>query len=234
MRIDVLTLFPGMFRGFLDFSILKLAIQRGLIDVRISNIRNFTYDRHRQVDDPPYGGGAGMLLRPEPIFRAVEAIWHPPEITPKRILLTPQGRVFDQHLAERLSRERHLILICGHYEGFDERVRTGLELLEISIGDYILSGGEIPAMVVVDTVARLLPEVLGSPDSLAHESFSGDCLEYPQYTRPPEWRGMKVPDVLCSGHHAKIKEWQEKMAVERTRQRRPDLYSDHPEKQNLQ
>jgi tRNA (guanine37-N1)-methyltransferase len=212
-----------MFRGVWEFSILKLARQKQLLDIRVSDIRNFSYDKHRKVDDTPYGGGPGMLLRPEPLFRAIEAIYHPPQIMPRYILLSPQGRVFNQTLARELSTEEHLVLICGHYEGVDERVRLGLHLQEISIGDYVLSGGEIPAMVIVDSVVRLIPSALGQEKSLSEESFDNSDLEYPQYTKPPVWRGMEVPSVLCSGNHRKIQEWQKEMSRKRTQEQRPDL-----------
>ena len=222
MRIDILTLFPAMFYGVLKSSILSLASKKKLIDVRLTDIRNFTYDKHRSVDDRPYGGGPGMLLKPEPIFRAVESIQK--DLVPAQILLSPQGEKFSQHLATELSNEAHLILICGHYEGFDERIRTGLSPREISIGDYVLTGGEIPAMVLIDTVVRLIPGVLGDQTSAEQESFGADgLLEYPQYTRPPRWRNMEVPSILSSGHHAKIRQWQEKQAQKRTKTRRPDL-----------
>ena len=223
MRIDVLTLFPKMFIGFITSSIIKIAIEKKILDVRISDIRNFSYHKHRKVDDRPYGGGPGMLLKPEPIFRAVEAVWHPQEINPLCILLTPQGEVFHQALAEQLSKEQHLIMICGHYEGVDERVRTGLKVREISIGDYVLTGGEVPAMTIIDAVTRLIPGVLGRAESAINESFSGNRLEYPQYTKPREWRGMEVPEILYSGHHGKIQEWQNEMAEHKTKERRPDL-----------
>ena len=222
MRIDILTLFPAMFYGVLKSSILNLASKKELIDVRLTDIRNFTYDKHRSVDDRPYGGGPGMLLKPEPVFRAVESIQS--DLVPVPILLSPQGERFSQCMAAELSKESHLILICGHYEGFDERIRTGLSPREISIGDYVLTGGEIPAMVLLDTVARLIPGVLGDQTSAEQESFGADgLLEYPQYTRPPRWRNMEVPSILSSGHHEKIRQWQEKQARERTKTRRPDL-----------
>lgn len=226
MRIDVLTLFPEAFRGFLDHSILQIALEKKLLEIRLSNIRNFTYDKHRQVDDRPYGGNPGMLMKAEPVFRALEAVYVEPETSPRILLFCPQGSVFAQKKAEELSRSRHLILICGHYEGFDERIRTGIDLEEISIGDYVLSGGEIPAMVVIDSVARLIPGVLGGENSLKTESFGSGLLEYPQYTRPPEWRGMRIPEVLASGHHKKIQEWQQEMAYKRTKERRPELLEE--------
>jgi tRNA (guanine37-N1)-methyltransferase len=211
-----------MFRGILECSILKIAREKGLLDARITDIRNFSYERHRKVDDRPYGGGPGMLLKPEPIWRAVDAIWPAPESC-KIVLLSPQGEVLSQKLVENLSKERHLVLICGHYEGIDERVRIGLKVHEISVGDYILSGGEIPAMIILDAVVRLIPGVLGKAESLAEESFGTGYLEYPQYTRPFMFRGMKVPEILASGNHRKIQEWQEAMALKRTQEQRPDL-----------
>lgn len=224
MRIDILSLFPAMFRGILDSSIIAIAIEKKLVDIRLSNIRNFTYNRHSSVDDIPYGGGPGMLLKPEPIFRAVEAITPTENTPPELILMTPQGQPFQQQLAKELSHKKHLVLICGHYEGFDERVRLGLQPREISIGDYILSGGEIPAMVILDAIVRLIPGALGDENSPIQESFSTPCLlECAQYTRPPIFRGMAVPEVLTSGNHRKIREWQLESAQQRTKQRRPDL-----------
>lgn len=227
MRLDILTLFPAMFRGILDSSIIAIAIQKKLVDIRLSNIRNFSYERHRQVDDIPYGGGPGMLIKPEPIFRAVEAVIPTENVLPDLILLTPQGQVFTQEIAKELSQKRHIIFICGHYEGFDERIRIGLKPREISIGDYILSGGEIGAMVILDAIIRLIPGALGDEQSPQQESFSNaNLLEYAQYTRPPIFRGMAVPEILISGHHRKIREWQLESAKERTRQRRPDLWAN--------
>lgn len=212
-----------MFYSVVHSSILKIAQQKNIIDIRVSNIRNFTHDRHRSVDDRPYGGGPGMLMKPEPIFRAVESIWHPPEVEPLLILLSPQGEVFSQEIAQQLSTEKHLIMICGHYEGVDERVRTGLKPKEISIGDYVLTGGELAAMVVLDAATRLIPGVLGCDESTHSESFQNSKLEYPQYTKPEKWRNMEVPDILRSGHHKKICEWQQNQADLRTQKRRPDL-----------
>ncbi len=223
MRIDILTLFPSIFHNLLNTSILKIAQQKNLVDIRVSNIRNFTYDKHRTTDDCPYGGGDGMLLKPEPVFRAVESIWSPPEITPQLILLSPQGETFTQKTALELKEQAHLIMICGHYEGFDERIRLGLCPREISIGDYVLTGGEIPSMVILDAVIRLIPGVLGGENSTVDESFNEGTLEYPQYTRPPIWRSMEVPDVLRSGNHKKIEEWQKQESLHRTKERRPDL-----------
>ncbi|MEP9411127.1 MAG: tRNA (guanosine(37)-N1)-methyltransferase TrmD [Candidatus Brocadia sp.] len=222
MRIDILTLFPEMFENVLGHSILKIARKKGLVQYNLFNIREYAENR-RCVDDRPYGGGPGMVMKPEPIFNTVEAIEQQTDIRPKKILLTPQGRLFSQPFARELAKEPYLMLICCHYEGFDERVRLGLDVTELSIGDYILSGGEIPAMVVIDAVVRLVPGVLGGLDSATRESFSGVLLEYPQYTRPAEYRGMKVPDVLRSGNHQKIKEWQRCHAVKMTMERRPDL-----------
>jgi tRNA (guanine37-N1)-methyltransferase len=233
MRIDILTLFPKIFYSLFEFSVLGTAIEKELLDIRISNIRNFTYDKHRQVDDTPYGGGAGMLMKPEPIFRAVEAIYHPSDVIPKCILLSPQGTVFNQKIAVRLSKEKHLIFICGHYEGVDERVLLGLKLEEISVGDYILTGGEIPAMAMIDTISRLIPGVLGNTESLVEESFSKDHLEYPQYTKPRNFRGMEVPEVLCSGNHAKIKAWQKLQSMQKTKEQRPDLLNEQENAANL-
>ncbi|BBM83541.1 tRNA (guanosine(37)-N1)-methyltransferase TrmD [Candidatus Uabimicrobium amorphum] len=223
MRIDILTLFPMMFYNVINSSMMNIAQQKDIVDIRVTNIRNFTYDKHHKVDEKPYGGGPGMLMKPEPIFRAVESIWHPPDIKPLLILLSPQGEVFDQHLAKKLSEERHLIMICGHYEGVDERVRQGLSPKEISVGDYVLTGGELPAMIITDAVTRLLPGALGGKDSTHLESFQSNLLEYPQYTKPEVWRDMKVPDILKSGHHKKICEWQHQQAKLRTQKRRPDL-----------
>lgn len=223
MRIDVLTLFPGIFAGPLDESILKRARDAGIIDINLHNIRDWAPDKHHVVDDSPYGGGAGMVMKPEPIFAAAEAVQALADPPGRMILLTPQGRVFDQSLAVELATEPRLILICGRYEGVDERVRENLVDDEISIGDYVLGGGELPALVLIETVARLVPGVLGSEESLRHESHSGGLLEYPQYTRPADFRGWTVPDVLLSGDHAEVDKWRQQQRLERTRRRRPDL-----------
>ncbi len=207
----------------LGHSILKIAQEKALVQYNLFNIREYAANR-RCVDDRPYGGGPGMVMKPEPVFNTVEAIEQQTDASPRKILLTPQGCRFSQSVARELSKEPYLMLICGHYEGFDERIRIGLDAFELSIGDYVLSGGEIPAMVVIDAVVRLIPGVLGDLDSTANESFSDALLEYPQYTRPAEYRGMKVPDVLISGHHQKIKDWQREHALKRTRERRPDLF----------
>lgn len=220
MKIDVLTLFPAMFAGPLDESIVKRARADGLLDLAIHNLRDYTHDRHRTVDDKPFGGGPGMLLKPEPIFEAVE---HLAGDRTRVILLTPAGRTFNQELARELAGQEHLLLICGSYEGFDERVREALADDELSIGDYVLTNGALPAMVLIDAVTRLLPGVLGDDESSRDESFSHGLLEYPQYTRPAEFRGMKVPQVLLSGNHAEIEKWRLDQARKRTVERRPDL-----------
>ena len=220
MHIDIFTLFPAMFQGPLTESILKRAQERDLLSIALHNIRDATTDRHHIVDDYPYGGGAGMVMKPEPIFSAVEAVHQGGPV----ILLTPQGRLFTQDIARTLAQEPRLTFLCGHYEGIDERVCQHLVTDELSIGDFVLTGGELAAMVVVDAVARLLPGVLaeGSPDEESHSNF---LLEYPQYTRPPEFRGWRVPDVLLSGNHALIARWQRKESFRKTRQRRPDLFA---------
>jgi len=223
MKIDVLTLFPGMFSGPLDESIVKRAREAGHLQLGIHNLRDWTHDRHKTVDDRPFGGGPGMLLKPEPIFEAVEALAG--EQT-KVILLCPQGRKFDQSIARELAQAEHVLLVCGSYEGFDERIREALADDELSIGDFVLTNGALPAMVVVDAVTRLLAGVLGDDESSKDESFSQGMLEYPHYTRPAEFRGMKVPDVLLSGNHAEIAKWREQQARVRTATRRPDLTED--------
>ena len=220
MKIDVLTLFPAMFAGPLDESIIKRSRAEGLLDLAIHNLRDHTHDRHRTVDDKPFGGGPGMLLKPEPIFEAVEQIARDDT---RVILLGPAGRTFRQAIARELARQEHLLLICGSYEGFDERVREALADDELSVGDYVLTNGALPAMVVIDAVTRLLPGALGDDSSSHDESFSHGLLEYPQYTRPAEFRGMKVPEVLLSGNHAEIEKWRLEQAKKRTSQRRPDL-----------
>ena len=220
MKIDVLTLFPAMFAGPLDESIIKRARADGLLDLAIHSLRDYTHDRHRTVDDKPFGGGPGMLLKPEPIFEAVEQIARD---NTRVLLLTPAGRPFRQAVARELARQPHLLLICGSYEGFDERVREALADDELSIGDYVLTNGALPAMVVIDAVTRLLPGVLGDDESAHDESFSHGLLEYPQYTRPADFRGMKVPEVLLSGNHAEIEKWRLEQAKKRTTERRPGL-----------
>jgi tRNA (guanine37-N1)-methyltransferase len=220
MKIDVLTLFPAMFAGPLDESIIKRARAEKLLDLAIHNLRDYTHDRHRTVDDKPFGGGPGMLLKPEPIFEAVENLARD---NTRVLLLTPTGRTFNQAVARELAREKHLLLVCGSYEGFDERVRAALADDELSIGDYVLTNGALPAMVIIDAVTRLLPGALGDDESAHDESFSRALLEYPQYTRPAEFRGMKVPEVLLSGNHAEIARWRAEQAKMRTKERRPDL-----------
>ena len=220
MKIDVLTLFPGMFPGPLDESIIKRACESGRLQLGVHDLRDYTHDRHRTVDDRPFGGGPGMLMKPEPLFEAVEAL----RGEKTRVILTsPAGRPFRQQIARELAAEEHLLLVCGSYEGFDERVRQGLADDELSIGDYVLTNGALPAMVIIDSVTRLLPGVLGDDESSQDESFSGCLLEYPQYTRPAEFRGMNVPEVLLSGDHAAIEKWRREQATVQTRQRRPDL-----------
>jgi len=226
VRIDILTLFPDMFRGPFSSGIFQRAVTNGLLMVNIYNIRDYTHDKHHIVDDYPYGGGAGMVLKPEPIFEVVEKVKkevRSEEGKPSIVLLTPQGHLFSQAVAHELSGLGHLILICGHYEGVDERVRQHLVSDELSVGDYVLSGGELAAMVVVDAVARLLPGVLGSEDSLEDESHTSGLLEYPQYTRPAEYGGWSVPEVLLSGNHAQIAKWRRQQAIQRTLKRRPEL-----------
>jgi tRNA (guanine37-N1)-methyltransferase len=220
MKIDVLTLFPAMFTGPLDESIVRRAREAGLLDLKIHNLRDWTHDRHKTVDDRPFGGGPGMLLKVEPLFEAVESLQR--EKT-RVILLSPSGRKFDQSIARELAQAEDLLLVCGSYEGFDERVRAALADDELSIGDYVLTNGALPAMVVIDAVARLLPGVLGDDESSRDESFSAGLLEYPQYTRPAEFRGMKVPEVLVSGNHAEIEKWRREQAKLRTEKQRPDL-----------
>ncbi|MGD0795043.1 MAG: tRNA (guanosine(37)-N1)-methyltransferase TrmD [Dehalococcoidales bacterium] len=223
MKIDVLTLFPQMFEAPFSFGIFKRAIDNGLVELKVRNIRDHTHDKHHTADDAPYGGGAGMVLKPGPIFEAVEAAKEGGEEETDVILLTPQGRVFNQQVAQELAQKQHLVFICGHYEGEDERVREHLATDEISIGDYVLTGGELPAMVVIDAVLRLIPGVLGSEDSAREDSHAEGLLEYPQYTRPEDFRGWKVPEVLLSGDHAKIARWRREQSLRRTLERRPEL-----------
>lgn len=229
MRIDILTLFPGMFSGYLDESILKRAQEAGHLAVYLHSIRDYARDRHRVTDEPPYGGGGGMVLKPDPIFAASAAVMEqgkaslPPEAAPPLILLSPQGRVFNQEVAQELAQERWVVLLCGRYEGVDERVRRHLVTDEISIGDYVLTGGELAAMVVVDAVTRLLPGVLGAENAAEKDSYASGLLEGPHYTRPEIFRGWSVPSVLLSGHAANIQRWRRQQALRRTWQRRPDL-----------
>ena len=220
MKIDVLTLFPRIFEGPLDESILKRARERGLVEVTVHNLRDFTHDKHRVVDDRPYGGGPGMLMKPEPIFEAVEKLRGTDTCV---VLMTPQGTPFTQQQAQELARKSHLLIICGHYEGVDERVREALVHEEISIGDYVLTNGAIAAAVMVDAVVRLVPGTLGDENSASDDSFTDGLLEGPQYTRPPEFRGMQVPEVLLSGDHGAVAKWRKEQGRLRTQQRRPDL-----------
>jgi tRNA (guanine37-N1)-methyltransferase len=225
MRIDVLTLFPEMFEGVFGSSLIGKARERGIVTLNAVNFRDFSESKHKTVDDAPYGGGGGMLLKPEPLFAAVEHLTAQAEagVRPRVILTTPQGETFTQGKARELAGESHLIFICGHYEGVDERVREHLANDELSIGDYVLTGGELPAMVMIDAIVRLLPGVLGNEASAANDSFSDGLLEYPQYTRPADFRGWKVPDVLLSGNHAEIAKWRRQQSLLRTLKRRPDL-----------
>jgi tRNA (guanine37-N1)-methyltransferase len=225
MRIDVLTLFPEMFEGVFGASILGKAKDREIVSLSTVNFRDFSNNKHNTVDDMPYGGGGGMVLKAEPIFGAVEHLLEQRqgEKPPRVILMCPQGATFSQSKAQELSQEDHLIFVCGHYEGYDERIREHLVTDELSVGDYVLTGGELPAMVVIDSVVRLLPGVLGNDQSAVTDSFSDGLLEYPHYTRPAEFRGWKVPDALLSGHHAEIAKWRRRQSLERTLERRPEL-----------
>lgn len=223
MRVDIITLFPSMFKNPFDESMIKRAKEKGILKIELHDLRQFTHDKHRTVDDAPYGGGAGMVMKPRPLFEAVEKIKEEIDSSSRVILLSPQGRPLNQEKVKELAKERVLIFICGHYEGVDERVREHLVDEEISLGDYVLTGGELAAMVVVDAVARMLPGVLGSEDSAREDSFYKGLLDYPQYTRPSDFRGWKVPSVLLSGNHQKVKEWRRKKMLEATLRKRPDL-----------
>ncbi|MEI8378818.1 MAG: tRNA (guanosine(37)-N1)-methyltransferase TrmD [Planctomycetota bacterium] len=221
MRFDVLSLFPELFHSYLQQSLLKLAIEKQLVDVRLWNMRDWAIDRHKSVDDTPYGGGPGMLIACPPVYACVEAVQAEAPTPGRLIMLTPQGRPLNQALVRELATYERLLLLCGRYEGFDERIAQGLEPLEVSAGDFICNGGEVPAMLIIDTVIRLVPGVLGDETSSKYDSFSeAGLLEYPQYTRPREFRGMTVPDVLLSGNHGEIARWREQQSLERTRQRR--------------
>lgn len=223
MRVDIITLFPSMFKNPFDESMIKRAKEKGILKIELHDLRQFTHDKHRTVDDAPYGGGAGMVMKPRPLFEAVEKIKEEIDSSSRVILLSPQGRPLNQEKVKELAKERVLIFICGHYEGVDERVREHLVDEEISLGDYVLTGGELAAMVVVDAVARMLPGVLGSEDSAREDSFYKGLLDYSQYTRPSDFRGWKVPSVLLSGNHQKVKEWRRKKMLEATLRKRPDL-----------
>jgi tRNA (guanine37-N1)-methyltransferase len=231
MQFEVFTLLPEVFPSYLETSIIKRARERGLIKVRVHNIRDYTHDKHNTTDDTPYGGGGGMVMKPEPVFESVESVLGlisdqtQPELDPNIpiILLTPQGRVFNQSIAQELSQHPHVALLCGRYEGIDERIREQLVTDEISIGDYVLTGGELPALILIDAIARLLPDVLGDPTGAQDDSHATGLLEYPHYTRPPEFRGWKVPDILLSGDHAKIEKWRREQSLTRTFKKRPDM-----------
>lgn len=218
MRIDILTLFPEMFDGFLETSIIKRARDNGYVDIRVHNFRDYSLDKHKRVDDYPYGGGAGMVLMCEPIFRAIDDLKTDDSLV---IMMSPSGSVFKQNIAKNLSKKHHLIILCGHYEGFDERIRTIVDM-EISIGDYVLTGGEVPSMVVTDAITRLIPGVI-TKESLDSESFNDGLLDYPNYTRPEEFRGMRVPDVLLSGHHKNIENYRKEAQIKKTNDVRSDL-----------
>jgi len=237
MQFEVFTLLPEVFPSYLETSIIKRARERGLIHVRVHNIRDYTHDKHHMTDDTPYGGGGGMVMKPEPIFEAIESVLglNPdsvlsevegppePESNIPIILLTPQGRVFNHSIAQELSQHSHIILLCGRYEGIDERIREHLVTDEISIGDYVLTGGELPALILIDAISRFLPDVLGDPTGAQDDSHAMGLLEYPHYTRPPEYRGWKIPEVLLSGAHAKIDKWRREQALLRTFKKRPDM-----------
>jgi tRNA (guanine37-N1)-methyltransferase len=231
MQFEVFTLLPEVFPSYLETSIIKRARERGLIDVRVHNIRDYTTDKHHTTDDTPYGGGGGMVMKPDPIFKAIETVLdiNPDQASPTPasnipiILLTPQGRVFTQTIAQELSQYPRIALLCGRYEGIDERIREHLVTDEISIGDYVLTGGELPTLILIDAISRLLPDVLGDPTGAQDDSHAMGLLEYPHYTRPPEFRGWKVPDVLLTGAHAKIDKWRREQALLRTMRKRPDM-----------
>jgi len=228
MRFDVLTLFPEIFQGYLGQSLLNRAIEAGLVDVQLHNVRDWARDKHKSVDDRPFGGGPGMVMKVEPVVDCVEAVREHDADRGHLVMLTPQGRRLDQQCVERLARQRRILLLCGRYEGFDERIRTVLQPEEISIGDFVLNGGEVAAMTIIDAVIRLVPGVLGDEDSSSDDSFSGQrrLLEFAQYTRPREYRGLEVPAVLLSGNHEKIARWREDNSRQRTRSRRADLLED--------
>lgn len=230
MRIDVLTLFPEMFDSPLSHSILKRAQEKKIVEIGCTNIRDFAKGDYRKVDDKPYGGGPGMVMMPGPVFDCYDHVAGQCEDKPKVILLTPQGKTFDHAKAVEFSKEKRLMFIAGRYEGFDERIREGLDAEQVSIGDYVISGGELAAMVIIDAVVRLLEGALGDEGSAHDDSFSDGLLEYPQYTRPVEFRGMKVPEILLSGNHGKVAEWRLAQAIERTKKQRPDLYEKYRER----
>jgi tRNA (guanine37-N1)-methyltransferase len=226
MKFDVVTIFPRMVEGALAEGVIGRGIERGLLDIKVHDLRDYTADRHRSVDDVPYGGGPGMVMKPEPVARAVESIRASRGVAEAVILLSPQGRCFTQAEAARIGQLRHVVLLCGRYEGMDERVRALVATEELSVGDYVLSGGELPALIVVDAVGRLVPGVVGDEGSVEADSFSRGLLDYPHYTRPAEFAGLKVPDVLLSGHHAQVRRWRKKAALARTLERRPELLDE--------
>ena len=230
MDFHVMTLFPDMIMQGLSDSVIGRAVRKETIGLHAVNIRDYSHDKHKHVDDYPYGGGAGMVMQPEPIFECYQDIVARMDKKPRVIYMTPQGRVFNQEIAEELSKEESLIFLCGHYEGIDERVLDEIVTDHLSIGDYVLTGGELPAMVMIDAISRMVPGVLANGESGETESFEGDLLEYPQYSRPEEWNGRRVPEILLSGHHANIAKWRHEQALERTRTRRPDLYEKYEEK----
>ena len=233
MRIDVLTLFPEMFDSPLAFSIIKRARQNGIVEIVLSNIRDFAKDSYRKVDDKPYGGGSGMVMMCQPVLDCLEYVQKQDSRPARIILLAPQGKKFDQQLAKELAAEQRIILIAGHYEGFDERIRIAADAEEVSIGDYVLSGGELPAMIIIDATIRLLAGALGDEDSAVNDSFSNGLLEYPQYTRPEDFKGMKVPPVLLGGNHKEIEKWRKQQAIEKTKLNRPDLLQKYKQDENL-
>ncbi len=233
MVFHVLTLFPEMICEGLNNSIMKRGMEAGHIRLNAVNIRDYTLDKHNKVDDYPYGGGAGMLMQAQPVYDAYQAIVAESGKKPRVVFMTPQGKTFHQGMAEEFAKEEELIFLCGHYEGIDERVLEEIVTDEVSIGDYVLTGGELPAMVMIDTISRLIPGVLNNEDSARDESFAGNLLEYPQYTRPEVWRDKRVPEVLLSGHHANIAKWRLEKSIERTKEKRPDLYEKYREENSV-
>lgn len=227
MRFDIFTLLPDTFLPYLQASILQKAAERGLLEFHVHNIRDYTHDKHHTTDDTPYGGGGGMVMKPEPVFESIESVLGTPPACPV-ILLTPQGRVFNQKIALELANQPQIALLCGRYEGIDERIREHLVTDEISIGDYVLTGGELPALILIDAISRLLPGVLGDPDGAMDDSHASGLLEYPHYTRPPEFRGWRVPETLLSGDHGKIAKWRREQSLLRTRAKRPDMLANAP------
>lgn len=228
MRIDILTLFPKMFEGVLGESIIKRARNKGKVSIEVHNLRDWSKDKHKKVDDKPFGGGPGMVIKPQPLFDAIDDLKSP---SSRVVLLTPQGKTLDQSVARKLSKFKHLILVCGHYEGIDERFRKKAVAEEISLGDFILTGGEIPAIALIDCIVRLIPGVVGDKSSLEFESFTSGLLEYPQYTRPAVYRGLKVPEILLSGDHKRIEQWRKAMSLKRTRRKRPDMFKRYNDKE---